>query len=214
MSLHLEPDRTALVVLDLQNYGVHPEGYWMSQMPEGVERIAPSIARTVEALEAARVARIAIVHAMNSWREGHPDVNAHAPWMREAKEAGRSVDDTWGVEFYEPVAPRDGEFVVRKRAVSAFAATELDRLLRVRDISTVALAGSITNMAVEGTAREASDRGYRVIVLQDCCESISDEWQDFSMTQILPMIAEIVTVAEFSEALAHPRTAGTSEPPR
>jgi nicotinamidase-related amidase len=80
----------------------------------------------------------------------------------------------------------------------------------VRDISTVALAGSITNMAVEGTAREASDRGYRVIVLEDCCESVSDEWQAFSMTQILPMIAEIVTVAEFSEALDRPSIAGTS----
>jgi len=214
VSLDLEPDRLALVLLDLQNYGVHPDGYWMSRMPEGVDRIALSIARTVDALEAARAAEIAIVHVGNAWREGHPDVNPHAPWMREAKEAGRSVDDTWGVEFFEPVAPIDGEFVVRKRAVSAFSGTELDRLLRVRDLSTVALAGSITNMAVEGTAREASDRGYRVIILGDCCESVSDDWQDFSMTQILPMIAEIVTVADFSEALRRPPTEGTSGPPR
>ena len=206
MSLDLDLERTALIILDLQNYGVHPEGYWMSQMPEGVERIAPSIARTVDALEAARAARIAIVHVGNAWREGHPDINQHVPWMQEAKAAGRSVEDTWGVEFYEPVAPRDGEFVVRKRAVSAFAGTELDRLLHVRDISTLALAGSITNFAVEGTARDASDRGYRVVILQDCCESVSDEWQVFSMTQILPMIAEVVTVADFSEALRRPRT--------
>jgi nicotinamidase-related amidase len=214
VSLDLEPDRTALLLLDLQNYGVHPKGYWMTQMPEGVERIAPSLARTADALEAARAAQIAIVHVGNAWREGHPDVNAHAPWMHEAKTAGRSVEDTWGTEFYEPVAPIGGEFIVRKRAVSAFSGTELDRLLRVRDISTVALAGSITNFAVEGTAREASDRGYRVIVLADCCESVSDEWQDFSMTQILPLIAEIATVAEFAEALKPRPTAGTSGPLR
>jgi len=205
MSLDLDLERTALIILDLQNYGVHPEGYWMSQMPEGVERVAPSIARTVDALEAARAARIAIVHVGNAWREGHLDINQHVPWMQEAKAAGRSVEDTWGVEFYEPVAPRDGEFVVRKRAVSAFAGTELDRLLHVRDISTLALAGSITNFAVEGTARDASDRGYRVVILQDCCESVSDEWQVFSMTQILPMIAEVVTVADFGEALRRSR---------
>ena len=84
MSLDLQSDRTALLVLDLQNYGVHPEGYWMTEMPE--------------------VARIAIVHVGNVWREGHPDVNAHAPWMQEAKTAGRSVEDTWGTEFFEPVA--------------------------------------------------------------------------------------------------------------
>jgi len=205
LDLDLDLERTALIILDLQNYGVHPEGYWMSQMPEGVERVAPSIARTVDALEAARAARIAIVHVGNAWREGHLDINQHVPWMQEAKAAGRSVEDTWGVEFYEPVAPRDGEFVVRKRAVSAFAGTELDRLLHVRDISTLALAGSITNFAVEGTARDASDRGYRVVILQDCCESVSDEWQVFSMTQILPMIAEVVTVADFGEALRRSR---------
>ena len=214
MSLELEPDRLALVLLDLQNYGVHPDGYWMLRMPEGVDRITPSIARTVDALEVARAAGIAIMHVGNAWREGHPDINAYAPWMREAKDAGRSVEDTWGTEFFEPVAPRDGEFVVHKRAVSAFSGTELDRLLRVRDLSTVALAGSITNMAVEGTAREASDRGYRVIILGDCCESVSDEWQDFSMTQILPLIAQVVTVADFSEALTRPPTAGTSGPRR
>jgi nicotinamidase-related amidase len=203
--LDLQPDRTALLLLDLQNYGVHPEGYWMKEMPEGVERIAPSLARTVDALEAARAAQIAIVHVGNAWREGHPDVNPYATWMREAKAAGRSVEDTWGTEFFEPVAPIDGEFILRKRAVSAFSGTELDRLLRVRDILTIALAGSITNFAVEGTAREASDRGYRVLVLEDCCESVSDEWQRFSMTQILPMIAEVVTVADFGAALRRSR---------
>lgn len=78
--------------------------------------------------------------------------------------------------------------------------------MRVRDIFTVALAGGITNFAVEGTARDASDRGYRVLILEDCCESVSDEWQAFSMTQILPMIAEVVTVADFSEALRRSRT--------
>jgi nicotinamidase-related amidase len=205
VSLDLEPDRLALLILDLQNYGVHPEGYWMSRMPEGIDRIAPSIARTVEALEAARAARIAIVHVGNAWRDGHPDINPHVPWMRDAKAAGRSLENTWGVEFFEQVAPHDGEFIVRKRAVSAFAGTELDRLLRVRDIFTVALAGSITNFAVEGTARDASDRGYRVLILEDCCETVSDEWQAFSMTQILPMIAEVVTLADFSEALSRSR---------
>ena len=78
-------------------------------------------------------------------------------------------------------------------------------MLRVRDISTIALAGSITNFAVEGTAREASDLGYWVLILEDCCESVSDEWQDFSMTQILPLIAEVVTVADFAEALGRSR---------
>lgn len=141
------------------------------------------------------------MHVQNAWREGHPDINPHTPWQNDAKAVGRSTEGTWGVEFFAPVAPVDGEFVVRKRAVSAFVGTELERLLHVRDISTLALAGSVTNFAVEGTARDASDRGYRVIVLEDCCETVSDEWQAFSMTQILPLVALVVTAAEFADAL-------------
>lgn len=206
--LEIDLRRTALVLLDLQNYNVHPDGYWASVSPGLVERVGPSLARTVEALAAARAAGIAVVHVQNAWREGHPDINPHTPWQADAKAAGRSTEGSWGVEFFAPVAPLDGEFVVRKRAVSAFVGTELERLLRVRDISTLLLAGGVTNFAVEGTARDASDRGYRVIVLEDCCETVSDEWQAFSMTQILPLIASIVTAAEFIEALGGEPKAG------
>ena len=199
--LEIDAGRTALVLLDLQNYNVHPDGYWASVSPELVERVAPSLERTGEVLAASRAAGIAVIHVHNAWRDGHPDINPNTPWQADAKAAGRSTEGTWGVESYEAVAPVEGEFIVRKRAVSAFAGTELDRLLRVRDVSTLALAGGVTNFAVEGTARDASDRGYRVIVLEDCCETVSDEWQAFSMTQIMPLIALVATAQEFADAL-------------
>jgi gluconolactonase len=199
--LNIDVGRTALVLLDLQNYNVHPDGYWASVSPGLVERVAPSLGRTVEVLAAARAAGIAVIHVHNAWRDGHPDINPHTPWQADAKAAGRSTEGTWGVEPFAPVAPVDGEFIVRKRAVSAFAGSELDRLLHVRDVSTLAIAGGITNFSVEGTARDASDRGYRVIVLEDCCETVSDEWQAFSMTQIMPLISTVVTAEDFAEAL-------------
>ena len=200
--LEIDPVRTALVLLDLQNYNVHPDGYWNQAMPGAAKLAEPMIEGTVRALETARAAGITVIHVANSWREGHPDVNLHAPWMREAKEANRSIDGSWGVEFFEPVAPREGEFVVQKRSVSAFVGTELERLLLIRDISTLVLVGGITNFAVEGTARHASDLGYRVVVLEDCTASITDEWQSFSVRQILPLIGEVVTTAELADALA------------
>lgn len=199
--LAIDVGRTALVLLDLQNYGVHPDGYWASVSPGLVERVAPALGRTVEALAAARAAGITVIHVHNAWRAGHADINRHAPWQADAKAAGRTTEGTWGVEAFAPVAPVDEELIVRKRAVSAFVGTELDRLLHVRDVSTLALAGCVTNFAVEGTARDASDRGYRVIVLEDCCETVSDAWQAFSMTQIMPLIALVVTASEFAEAL-------------
>jgi nicotinamidase-related amidase len=122
--------------------------------------------------------------------------------MGDAKAANRSIDGTWGVEFFEPVAPREGEFVVHKRSVSALVGTELERLLLIRDINTLVLAGGITNFAVEGTARHASDLGYRVVVLEDCTASINDQWQAFSIGQILPLIGEVATTADLQEAVS------------
>jgi hypothetical protein len=60
------------------------------------------------------------------------------------------------------------------------------------------IAGIITNFAAEGTARDASDRGYRVIVLADCCESVTDEMHQFA----IPAIGEVVNAADFRESIA------------
>jgi len=60
----------------------------------------------------------------------------------------------------------------------------------------------VTNFAAEGTARDASDRGYRVVVLADCCESVSDELHSFAVTQILPAIAHVVTADDFIRSLS------------
>jgi len=197
MTLEIDPARAALLLLDYQNYNVHPEGYWARAVPGSAERAAPAVARTAEVLAAARRTTITVIHVQNAWREGHPDVNPYTPWQADAKAAGRSTEGTWGIEFVEALAPVEGELVVRKRAVSGFAGTELDRLLRVRDISTLVIAGVVTNFAAEGTARDASDRGYRVIVLADCCESVTEEMHQFSITQILPAMAEVVNAADF-----------------
>jgi nicotinamidase-related amidase len=79
--------------------------------------------------------------------------------------------------------------------VSALAGTEPDRLLRLRYINTLVLTGVATHFAVEGTAREAGDRGYRVIVLEDCCASGEREVHDFSIAAILRRLCP-VTMAE------------------
>jgi len=152
--LVLDLGRSALVLLDYQNYNVHPDGYWASVTPGLIERVAPALRHTAAALAAAREAGICVVHVQNAWREGHPDVSPHAPWQADAKAAGRSTEGSWGVEFFAPLAPVDGELVVRKRAVSGFAGTELDRLLRLHDVD--AFAAAVRQLCTgRGTATSA-----------------------------------------------------------
>lgn len=65
-------------------------------------------------------------------------------------------------------------------------------MLHIHDISTLVIVGIVTNVAAARTARDASDRGFRVIVLADCCESVNDEVHVFAITQTLPAIGEVV----------------------
>jgi nicotinamidase-related amidase len=90
-----------------------------------------------------------------------------------------------------------GEIVVYKRSVSALAGTELDSFFRVWDVNTLVLAGVATHFAVEGTARNAVDRGYRVVVLEDCCASRVREVHDFSIDVILRSLCHVTTAESF-----------------
>ncbi len=193
----IDPARTALLVMDFQNYGLDPKGYWPQRMPELVGRFAGAVKNTERALAAARRKGMTIVFVGQAWRDGHPDANVHAPWQAEAKAAGRTVQGTWGVEFFPPLTPRTGDLVVYKKTISALTGTDLNRLLRIRGITTLILTGLVTNGAVEGTAREASDRGYRVIVLRDCCAAMTDQEHEHSLRVILPEISTLMTADGF-----------------
>jgi nicotinamidase-related amidase len=100
------------------------------------------------------------------------------------------------------VKPLAGEIVVYKRGVSALAGTELDRLFRIRDVRTLVLSGVATHFAVEGTAREAVDRGYRVVVLEDCCASRERAVHEYSIERILRNLCEVTTGERFIAELA------------
>lgn len=160
-----------------------------------------TIENAARALAAARRKGLLVIHVGQAWRNGHPDANPHAPWQASAKDAKRTVEGTWDVDFVEPLKPGPGELIVWKRGVSALAATELDRLLRIRGIDTLVLAGGATNWAVEGTAREASDLGYRVMVLKDGCVAMTDEEHEYFFRVVLPVIGTAATVDEFIHLL-------------
>jgi nicotinamidase-related amidase len=98
--------------------------------------------------------------------------------------------------------------------VSALTGTELDRLFRIRDVNTLVLAGVATQFVVEGTARDAVDRGYRVLVLEDCCASRRRDVHDFSIDVILRELCEVTHAERFIGLLATDRDRSRDAPPR
>jgi nicotinamidase-related amidase len=204
----IDPTRAALLVMDFMNDMVHPDGKfadqgWAAQIEEN-----HTIGNAARALAAARDAELQAVHVRVGWRPGHPDANREAPLFAGVAQADALVEGTWGADFHPDLQPADGEVVIVKRSVSAFAGTELGRLLIQRGISTLVLAGFSTSFVVEGTARDAVDRGYRVIVLEDCCASQTADMHQFSVQVVLPLLGEVVMADELIDAIAGQSASG------
>lgn len=105
---------------------------------------------------------------------------------------------TWGGEIIDELKPTEKDIVIEgKRTLDAFHSTNLDFILRVNCIKNVAFCGFLTNVCVEGTARSAYDKGYKVFLLKDCCAALSAEEQKYVEEKFFPYIGEVLTHDEF-----------------
>ena len=110
--------------------------------------------------------------------------------------------DTWGGEIIDELKPTKQDIVVEgKRTLDAFHSTNIDFLLRVNCIKNVAFCGFLTNVCVEGTARSAYDKGYKVFLLKDCCAAISGEEQKYVEEKFFPYMGEVLTHDEVLKKL-------------
>lgn len=106
---------------------------------------------------------------------------------------------------FDPIVAAQGcDVVITKRQWSAFYGTELDLQLRRRGVTTVVLAGVMSNFGVESTARDAWQQNYTVVIAEDACSSLAVEMHEFSMKKIMPRIARVRTTAEIVAALKPP----------
>jgi len=192
----IETPRTALLLMDFQNDLVHPDGAFGSQGPAAEVKEKGAIENTARVLATARSMGLTVVHVAVAFRPGHREANRSAQLFAGVGEANALVEGTWGAHFHSDLQPAEDELVITKRGVSALTGTELDRLLRLRDVNVLVLTGFATNFVVEGTAREAVDRGYTVIVLSDCCASFTDEMHRFTLDAILPQLVTVTTSEE------------------
>lgn len=196
--------RSALLLMDFQNYGLHPEGYWAKQgIPTWPSGAYPAVENAARVLAEARRVRLRIIHIAARWRPGSPEMNRNVPVF--ARGPDRSVEGTWGADFYDPVKPMEDEVIITKRGISPFIGTELDRFLRIMDVNTIVCAGVATNFVVESAVREGVDRGFSALVLADCCASVTEEMHDFSVQMILPDLCTVTTADEFIRLLAQSR---------
>ncbi len=91
----------------------------------------------------------------------------------------------------------DGDLVVVKRTVGAFYGTGLNERLRALGVDTLVLAGLVTSMGVESTARAASDHGYRLEFVADAMSALAADEHDFAVERIFPRFGEVRMTSDY-----------------
>jgi nicotinamidase-related amidase len=199
--LSVDKTRTALLLMDFQNDIVAKGGALAPPEDEALERVAAAIDAASAAASAARAAAIPVIHIAVGRRADDAPQNPHMPILKFIAQENVLVEGSDGFAFHPNARPQKGEAVIVKRGISAFAGTELAPLLQGQGIDTVILCGFATHMVVVGTARDAADRGYRVIALEDCCASGGLERHTAALENI-GMIGEVSNMKTFAAAAA------------
>jgi nicotinamidase-related amidase len=189
--IDVDTARAALIIIDMQRDFLEPGGFGEA-LGNDVSRLAAAVAPCRKVLAAARYAGMLVIHT----REGHrPDlsdaprakIERGAPSMRIGAPGpmGRIlVRGEPGHDIIPELYPAPGEPVIDKPGKGAFYQTDLSLLLRNNAIDTLVVCGVTTEVCVNTTVREANDRGYRCIVLGDCCASYFPHFHDAGLAMI------------------------------
>jgi len=187
--------QTALLLCDLQNDFIHPDGAY-GKAGQGAPAIAAIPARVAPLAQAIRAKGgwIASTHfTLFTGRNGEPFIDPHLKKMRPFLKKGDFVMGSWGHQVVDELAPSD--LPVEKVGYDAFYATRLEWILRKVGIRRLIVSGIVTNGGVSSTVRGAHVREFQVTVLEDGCAAFTQELHDTAIAALRP-VAEISTVAK------------------
>ena len=204
-SFELDPRATALLVIDVQNDFCHAGGYF-ARFGFDVSPCAEVVPRIAGVVATARRHGLPVVWTKST--NADPPVHRLRPArFRDEAAGGRPPDQfvpgSWGWSVVAELEPADSDLVVEKPRYDAFLRTSLEDDLRDRGVSTVVVAGVITNCCVDTTARSAFMRGFDVLVLRDCVATFAEErdLHDASLENLDRLFAVVAGALDFESAL-------------
>jgi ureidoacrylate peracid hydrolase len=161
----LDPSRTAIIVVDVQNDFCDPNGSLGKRgLPtQSCAEMIPHLQRLLDGARSYGVNVIFIQTIHTRWTDSDAWINRND----EREKLDTCREGTWGAEFFG-VSPQPTDAVVVKHRYSAFLNTRLDSILRTLRVENLVVCGVATNVCVESTAREGFMRDYNIVFMDDC----------------------------------------------
>lgn len=192
-----------LVECQMQMIGDEAAAAGANLAQQAVER--DIVGHIVNVLDAFRSRHLPVVHCTFDTRRDMAGTSINSPlfgrrWKQRSPEPDGRLDDN---PIHPKLGPAQQDFVLsRQHGLEAFHDTELDSVLRNQRVETIVLCGVSTNIAIPGTALGGVNRGYQMIVPEDCTAGAWPEAHEFQVTHTLPLLATVTTSDRVIEVLS------------
>jgi nicotinamidase-related amidase len=206
----LEPETTALMIIDLQNCAASRTsglGKWMSERGREADVayrfdhmenvVVPNVQRILAFF---RQYKLRVIHI--TFGTYTSDVSELPLCIRPIASVMNSVIGNEEHQILDELKPIEGELVINKRSFSPFNSTGIDNILRSMGIQYLVITGTSTNMCVETTARDAADRGYSVVLVDDCCNADNPEYHAATLVSFSRMFGQVQTMERVINSLS------------
>jgi nicotinamidase-related amidase len=203
-----DPRTTALVVIDMQRDFIEPGGFGES-LGNNVSRLTAIVPTVARLIAGCRAVGIPVIHTMECHR---PDLSDCPPAKRNRGNPSLRIGDAGpmgrllvagepGTAIVAALAPLAGEHVIEKPGKGAFYRTELGEVLESLGTRTLLVAGVTTEVCVQTTMREANDRGYDCLLVEDATESYFPEFKAATLAMVRAQGAIVGWTAKTDQVL-------------
>lgn len=196
----LDASRCALIIQDLQN-DVIMDGGAFAESGSPAHAVSQNVVANAKRLaEVCRAKGIPVIHVWYVVDEGAPGLKVNAPLFEGVAE-GALVRGTWGAAAVDGLGRQEGDYAVEKMRMSAWEGTSLEQILTGNGRDTIIVTGAWTNMSIEHTARTGADKGYYMVVPEDACSTMNDDWHAAAVNYALQNVSTVTNVDAVVSAL-------------